>query len=433
MTQELASQPSRRRLLRLCAGAGLAPFAAFARDETETLAAQLREGRPVRLPPGVTAIRSLQLPAGASLIGARGGSTLRLIGSGPLLYASGASNITLEAIFCDGAGAPLEQKRGLLDFVDVAGLAIRGCAIKNASAHGVNFERCGGVFAQNTIERAQAAGLFSLDGLGLDIDGNTVRDCGDNGVMVWTSALGRYDASRIRNNAISDIHNVSGGDGPYGNGVSIFRAGAVRVENNKILRCAYTAVRNNAGYDVYVAGNDCKSFGEKAMYAEFGAKRAIFRDNKIVDAGGGIAVVNGDYGTDGGAVTGNTVVNLFETHPDAEFGPDMFWLTGIMGERNCEIAGNTVVGPAWIGVALGGFRENLRVVDNTIKGADYGIGFATGAGLGDALIARNRITASRKAAIAAMEGSSFLPGDLLAPSGAGGKYPRVALQDNVAG
>ena len=105
--------------------------------------------------------------------------------------------------------------------------------------------------------------------------------------MVWTSQAGRYEGSRIRNNIIEDIHNISGGDGPYGNGVSIWGSGSVRVENNKIYRCAYTAVRNNAGRDILVIGNDCKGFGEKAMYAEFGAKRATFRDNKIVDAGGG--------------------------------------------------------------------------------------------------------------------------------------------------
>ena len=259
----------------------------------------------------------------------------------------------------------VEAKRGLLDFEDAAGLSIRGCGIKNSSGHGVNLTRCGGVFAQNRIEHVQGAGFHSLDGLGFDIDGNHISDCGDNGVMVWTSQAGRYEGSRIRNNIIEDIHNISGGDGPYGNGVSIWGSGSVRVENNKIYRCAYTAVRNNAGHDILVIGNDCKGFGEKAMYAEFGAKRATFRDNKIFDAGGGIALANAEGGTDIGVVTGNTVANLRETHPDSEFGPSMFWMTGILAERNCEIAGNNIIGPAWIGVMLGGYRENLRAEGNS--------------------------------------------------------------------
>jgi hypothetical protein len=190
-------------------------------------------------------------------------------------------------------------------------------------------------------------------------------------------------------------------------------------------------VRNNAGHDILVIGNDCRGFGEKAMYAEFGAKRATFRDNKIFDAGGGIALANAEGGTDIGVVTGNTVANLRETHPDSEFGPSMFWMTGILAEKNCEIAGNNIIGPAWIGVMLGGYRENLRAEGNNILGADYGIAFATGLRVGDGVITRNKITGSRKAAVVAMAGARVLEGDVLA---AGGRsYPRLRVEGNVAG
>ncbi len=423
------AHPTRRGFLGLAAGCLAAPFPARARDQTGELAEQLRSGA-LRLPPGVTAIRSLELPPGARLIGA-GGSTLKLIGPGPLLHATGSSGVTLESIVFDGGDNMVEAKRGLLDFEDAAGLAIRGCAIKNSAGHGVNLTRCGGVFAQNRIEHVRDAGFHSLDGLGFDIDGNHISDCGDNGVMIWTSLAGRYEGSRIRNNIIEDIHNISGGDGPYGNGVSIWGSGSVRVENNKIYRCAYTAVRNNAGCDILVSGNDCKGFGEKAMYAEFGAKRATFRDNKIVDAGGGIALANAEAGTDIGVVTGNTIANLRESHPDSEFGPSMFWMTGILAEKNCEIAGNNIIGPAWIGVMLGGYRENLRAEGNLISGADYGVAFATGLRVGDGLIARNKITGSHRAAIVAMAGPTVLDGDLLAPFGR--SYPRLRVEGNVAG
>jgi uncharacterized secreted repeat protein (TIGR03808 family) len=424
------AHPTRRGFFGLAAGCLAAPFSARARDQTGELAERLRAGV-ARLPPGVTAIRSLQLPPGARLIGAPGGSTLKLIGPGPLLHAAGSSGVTLESIIFDGGDNMVEVKRGLLDFEDAADLSIRGCAIKNSSGHGVNLTRCGGVFAQNRIEHIRDAGFHSLDGLGFDIDGNHISDCGDNGVMVWTSQAGRFEGSRIRNNIIEDIHDFSGGDGPFGNGVSIWGSGSVRVENNKIYRCAYTAVRNNAGRDILVVGNDCKGFDEKAMYAEFGAKRATFRDNKIFDAGGGIALANAEAGTDIGVVTGNTVANLRETHPDNEFGPSMFWMTGILAERNCEIAGNTIIGPAWIGVMLGGYRESLRAEGNTISGADYGIAFAAGPRVGDGVIARNKITGSRKAAIVAMAGPRVLDGDVLA---AGGRsYPRLRVEGNVEG
>ncbi|MFY9834512.1 MAG: TIGR03808 family TAT-translocated repetitive protein [Methylocystis sp.] len=431
------AHPTRRGFLGLAAGCLATPFSAKARDQTGDLAEQLRSGAArniggaLRLPPGVIAIRSLELPPGARLIGAPSGTTLKLIGPGPLLHAAGSGGVTLESIIFDGGDNMVEAKRGLLDFEDAAGLSIRGCGIKNSSGHGVNLTRCGGVFAQNRIEHVQGAGFHSLDGLGFDIDGNHISDCGDNGVMVWTSQAGRYEGSRIRNNIIEDIHNISGGDGPYGNGVSIWGSGSVRVENNRIYRCAYTAVRNNAGHDILVIGNDCKGFGEKAMYAEFGAKRATFRDNKIFDAGGGIALANAEGGTDIGVVTGNTVANLRESHPDSEFGPSMFWMTGILAERNCEIAGNTIIGPAWIGVMLGGYRENLRAEGNAISGADYGIAFATGPRVGDGVIASNKIAGSRKAAIVAMAGPRVLEGDLLAPGAR--SFPRLRVEGNVAG
>jgi uncharacterized secreted repeat protein (TIGR03808 family) len=428
----------RRAILRLGVGGLLLPavhrIAHAAPDRTDWIANGLREaakrGAAFKLPAGVTATRSLELPDGAKMVGAPAGSTLQLIGQGPLLYASAARNIEIESVIFDGGGASFaDPKRGLLDFSDVLRLSIHGCVIRDCGARGVNLTRCGGRFAQNAIERVRDAGYFSLDGLGVDIDGNRVRECGDNGVQVWTSAMGRYEGSRVRNNIIEDIHNLSGGDGTYGNGVGIWNAGFVRVENNKISRCAYTAVRNNGGNDVVVIGNECKTFGEKAMYAEFGAKRSTFRDNKIDDAGAGIAVTNAERGTDVGWVTGNTITGLRESHPDDEFGQQMFWLTGILGEKNCEISGNTVIGSPWIGIALGGYRENLRAESNTLIDNAYGITFAAGEGVGDAIIARNKIIGSKKAAIAAMAGPEPLPGDVADPAEAA-KYPRLTVRDN---
>ena len=219
----------------------------------------------------------------------------------------------------------------------------------------------------------------------------TIRRCGDNGVQIWTSVAGRYEGSRIRNNRIEDIANLSGGDGPYGNGVAIWGAGFVRVETNQISRCAYTAVRNNAGHDVEVIGNDCKGCGERAMYAEFGAKRATFRNNKIDDAGAGIALANAERGTDIGLVTGNVITGLHETHPDDEFGPQMSWLTGIEAESNVVVAGNTIIG-GWMGVRCGGYRQNIRVEDNHLIDNEYGVTFQIGEGVGRAVIARNEIS-----------------------------------------
>ena len=205
----------------------------------------------------------------------------------------------------------------------------------------------------------------------------------------------------------------------------------MRIENNRIHRCAYTFVRDCDGTDTIVEGNDCKICGERAMYAEFGAKRATFRNNRIEDAGGGVAVTNArSHGTDFGVVAGNTIVNLRETHPDREFGPEMFWLSGIVGEKNCEISGNRIIGPAWIGVMLGGWRENVRAEDNVIEGADYGIVFAIGPEVGEGLIARNRIVGSRKAAVAAFASIWPASADLMGPGARPQDFPRLTMSGN---
>jgi hypothetical protein len=166
------------------------------------------------------------------------------------------------------------------------------------------------------------------------------------------------------------------------------------------------------------------------MYAEFGATNATFRDNRIENAGAGIAVANAEHGTDGALVAGNVVLGMRERRPDPAFGPDMFWLTGILAEKNALVAGNRIVGPGWIGVMLGGWRENLRAEDNDISGVDYGVAVATGDGAGEASILRNRI-AARTAAVIATAGMTFLPDDLTRPGAA--IPPRVTIRDNRTG
>lgn len=423
-------------MLRLCCAVSLSTplqisaAAARAADLAARLRDAARTGAAVRLPPGEITLSGLDLPDGAVLIGTPGRTVLKLAGPGPLLSASEARKISLESLILDGGDADAPREKGLIDFTDVVTLSIRGCAIRRSRARGVSITRCGGVFAQNRVENVADAALFSLDGLGVDVDGNQIRGCGDNGLVFWATSAGRYDGSRLRNNLIEDIHNRSGGNGPYGNGVLVFGAGSVRIETNRISRCAYTFVRNNAGHGVEIIGNDCKTCGEKAMYAEFGAKNSTFRGNRIEDAGAGIAIANADKGTDGAMVAGNTIIGLKANHPDAEFGPDMLWLTGILAEKNVEIVGNTIIGPAWIGVAMGGWRENVRVEANEISGADYGVVCAIGEGTGDGYVLRNKINGAGKGAVVASAGMTFLPGDLTR-SGAR-QYPRLTVRDNEA-
>ena len=147
--------------------------------------------------------------------------------------------------------------------------------------------------------------------------------------------------------------------------------------------------------------------------------------------GAGIGVANSDRGTDGAMVSGNEIIRMKESHPDTDFGPEMLWLTGIEAEKNAQITGNRIVGPGWIGIAMGGWRENVRVETNDISGVDYGIVCATGEGVGDGYVIGNRISGARKGAIVARAGQDFLPGDLAKP---GAKpYPRLVVRGNETG
>src|ERR1700722_9120664 len=112
-----------------------------------------------------------------------------------------------------------------------------------------------------------AGGIFTTDATGLVIDDNRVERCGDNGIQVWCSIRGD-DGTRV-SGRVSDIKNLSGGSGQYGNGISMFRAGGVVVTNNTIRRCDFSAVRNNGGAGVIISANSCTDLGETAIFAEF--------------------------------------------------------------------------------------------------------------------------------------------------------------------
>ena len=65
------------------------------------------------------------------------------------------------------------------------------------------------------------AGLLSEDAAGLEIAHNHVRDCGDNGILVWRSVAGE-DASIVASNRVERIAAKSGGGGQNGNAILIY-------------------------------------------------------------------------------------------------------------------------------------------------------------------------------------------------------------------
>jgi uncharacterized secreted repeat protein (TIGR03808 family) len=438
-------QDRRRLLASIARAAALAPFyAALARAKADPIAAATEEfiaglseaaqaGRPYKLKPGVTTLYRILLPEGAHLIGAAGGSTLRLgYDSGLIANEGPLKSVTLEGIAFDGAGRQMNDAFGLLNFYDVAEVAIDNCAFRN-SATGLFQHRCGGRVRLCAFEDLSGTAIHDDNCAGMVIDANRIRRIGDNGIHHWSLHSTRHDGSRISNNVIEDIANRSGGDGMFGNGVRVAECGPVTIENNSIERCAYTAVRNAGGWNVTVADNRCRTFGEKAMYAEFGFRDAVFRNNAIADCGAGISATNyiGPGNGAGALIEGNVVTGLRPSHPDDEFGPRSGWLHGVHGEGDARMIGNTIVGSPAVAVLAGFFqaRENVVVAENRLIDNEYGVGFASQGAPGPCEIVDNEIRGAKKASIVAMFQERIVSGDLALP-GAANKFPNVVIRGN---
>jgi uncharacterized secreted repeat protein (TIGR03808 family) len=199
---------------------------------------------PLMLPPGVYRAGNLSLPAGARLIGCPGATRLLFTEGASLLSAKGADHVTLTGLILDGGTRPLAG-RGLVHLIGGRGIRIEHCEIVGSGRDGIALEGLEGEVARNTVSGVAGAAIFSLDGRGLVISGNSVRDAGNNGILVWRSQAGD-DGTLVIDNRIEDIASRNGGDGPNGNAIHVFRAGNVIVRGNRIKNAAFSAVRGNA-------------------------------------------------------------------------------------------------------------------------------------------------------------------------------------------
>jgi uncharacterized secreted repeat protein (TIGR03808 family) len=389
-------------------------------------------GAAYKLGAGNFVVYPLHLPEGTRLVGQRGKTTLRSSSGAPVLFVRNLRSLFVESIAFDGGGAiAADPALGLIHFEGIDRFQLHGVEVSDFVGTGVTNLRSGGEMFGCAIRRMGDAAYHSLDGHGVAFgragDGNRIADCGNAGVRVWTSRAWAYDGSTVRNNDISGIRSTAGGTGQNGNGVNVFRAAAVTVEDNRIDGCAFSAVRNNGGKDFVAARNRCSNLGERAMYAEFDFRNAVFEENTISSAAAGISLTNFDPLRNvgcGGRAVGNVINQLLDAAPDDEWraNPEANAArVGIEAEGDVIVQGNRIVGPARIGIECG-FGEALRSVicqENVIEGADFGIAFTSLAPLGaPTVISGNHILGSRKARIVATRYADMLPGDLFGASGA---------------
>lgn len=386
------------------------------------------KGIPVVLPPGTIRVGDLRLHRGTRLIGAARTSTLQFAGGDAFITAEKADGLTIESVVIDGAFQGFNDARGdgLLNIVHSKNITIDGVEIRHSAKGGLSLTACSGRVTGTNISDILDFGLKSLDAKGVDISGNVVTNCGNNGILVWRTQNGE-DGSTITNNRISKIRNGAGGSGEYGNGVNVYRAGSVIVAQNRISDCAYTAVRGNTANNIQIIANSCERLGEVAIYSEFGFEGAIIANNMIDYAATGISVSNFNEGGRLAVIQGNLIRNLFrrEDEPEDKRGE------GIGVEADAVVSGNTIEGAPTVGIQIGWgpFMRDVAVTGNVIRQSKVGITITDARDAGACLIANNMISKTEDGAIRRMTLGVTSGPDLARETTADG---RIMVTANVA-
>lgn len=196
---------------------------------------------------------------------------MRHRGGGTLVSIEAAQDVCLEGLVLDAGGKALGQDGSLLGAVEVERLEVSKCRITGSSEDGLTLRRVSGRITGCDIADIRKAALFSEDAGDLEISHNHVHDCGDNGILVWRSEPGE-DGTLVTGNRIERIAAKSGGGGQNGNGVTVVRAGSVLVSGNRIVDCAVSAIRSDAGSNCKMIGNSCARLGGVGLHA--GSPRA---------------------------------------------------------------------------------------------------------------------------------------------------------------
>jgi uncharacterized secreted repeat protein (TIGR03808 family) len=382
-----------------------------------------QSGLPFFLPPGTYTTSKLELKSGTQIQGVPGRSVLRYNGGGRLISIANAADIRLTGLTLDGEAKPIDG--ALLLAEQVKGLVISDCRILGSAEDGVVLRKVSGAIKDCEMGDIRKTGLFSEDAVGLEIAHNHVRDCGDNGILVWRLTAGE-DASIVASNRVERIAAKSGGSGQNGNAVNVYRAGSVQVSGNRIADCAYSAIRCNSGSNCQIISNSCERLGEIALYAEFTFEGAVIANNIVDKAATGIAVTNFNEGGRLAVVQGNLIRNLnFRKDVDPRG-------NGIAIEADGVVTGNVIENAQGYGIIAGwrNYLRDLNITDNLIRNAHIGIGVSTDPSAGIALIANNTISGSKDGAIRAMDGPTPIGPDLAKASAS--DYRNLAVHGNVS-
>lgn len=392
---------------------GLRPGSA--EDQSRALQAALVEAvkreAPLIVAPGRYRIANVVLPENARMIGVPGATQFIAAQAGPMLVARRIKRAAIAGIMLDGLDIKLGQRIGLLNAEEVLDLALSDCEFANAGSVGLTLNRTAGRIERNRFRSMRDSALFSLDSRGLSIEANMVEDCGNNGIQLWRSQAGD-DQSLIRGNRLNRIRSDAGGDGPNGNGISLFRAGGVVIEGNTLRDCALTFIRNNSGSNVQILGNQGRRCGETALYSEFAFEGAIIANNLIEDCAQGASVTNLDHGGRLAVVANNIIRNAQKGL--APKGKEPVGGSGLHVEAEAAVTGNVIENASDVGITLGWSwaMRNLVATGNVIRRTGIGVTVSLVPKERNALIANNVISEAKLGAVVGTEFGKAVTGDL---------------------
>jgi uncharacterized secreted repeat protein (TIGR03808 family) len=380
---------------------------------------------PLVLAPGVYRIGGLQLWTGTHLVGVRGATFLTFTGGNSLVSAENSDAVTLSGLAFQGGNSKLPDNRGLVHCSTARGLRVTDCEVHNAGGNGIVLEQCDGMVTGTTIVDAADAALHANNSRGLVLSSNVIRNSGNNGISVWQSDK-RYDGTIVADNRIEDTHARAGGTGPYGNAISVFRAGNVIVRGNVIRRAAFTAVRGNSASNIQIVDNNCSELDEVAIYSEFTFEGAVIANNLVDGAQTGISVTNFNEGGRLASVHGNLVRNLTARRP----GTPIQECAGIGINADTAATGNVVENAAGAGfrVGFGPYLRDVTVSGNVVRNARAGVEVSVVAGAGGAAITGNIIDGVKGGAVIGMEWDKQVTGDLVKDGTA--RYPQLTIANN---
>jgi len=410
---------------------GARPGAADDQSRTLQTAIELAagRGRPLYIPPGRYVVSNLKLPDGARLVGVPGATELVYSGRGHLIFAENAERISLKGLTIDGTNRTLnEYAPSIAHFKGIKHLVIDDCDVVGSAMHGVALDRCGGRVERCRVSGAAEAGIRAIESSNLEIVRNTVKDCANGGILVHRYTPGD-DGTMVQGNRVSNIAARNGGTGQWGNGINVFRANNVMVSGNRVDKCAFSAIRSNAGSNVQIMGNTCTRSGETAIYSEFGFEGAMIANNVVDGAANGITVCNFLQGGRMAVVSGNIVRNLDAPAPYQAEGQTFG--NGIWVEAETTVTGNVIENaPRWgMVVGWGPYLRNVSATGNIIRKTRVGIAVTVVEGAKSAVISDNVIREAKDGAILGYRWHKRATEDL-AKSGAG-RWPHLSLLRNV--